>query len=520
MTDNAILAAVASRPPQAEVLIGDDQRWRAGALLAAVDELALRVQGCQVLAVLADNGPAWVISDLAALRAGVPQLPLPTFFSAHQLAHLLDQTGADTVLTDQPERIAALERGFLVSGRCCGLICLRRARPQSVSPLPAGTAKISFTSGSTGTPKGACLSAAGLIDTARAVSTRLADLPIARHLAVLPLSLLLENSAGVYAALLRGAQLHLPGLQTLGWQGMSGFDPAALMGSIGRAQASSLILVPELLKAWSLALAAGPSTAPDSLCYVAVGGARVASEAIAAARAVGIPAYQGYGLTECGSVVSLNRPGDDGAAGDDVGRPLDHVRVAAVDSELHVCSRAFLGYVGEPEQARERDTGRGEASSGNGMTDFATGDLGEVDAHGHLRLSGRRKNLLITSFGRNVSPEWVEAALLAQAPILQAIVVGDGQRSLRAVVVPLPGASAAAVADAIAAANASLPDYARIGGWIAASPFSLQNGLATGNGRPLRSAILQRHAEQLEQLFALPPAAGDTRNKEIADVFL
>lgn len=489
-------------------------------LLTAIDELASRLQGCQALAVLADNSPAWVMSDLAALRAGVPHLPLPTFFSARQLAHLLDQSGADAVLTDQPERIGALDLGFVVTGRWCDLIRLQRPRPRTASPLPAGTAKISFTSGSTGIPKGACLSAAGLIDTAQAVSTRLADLPISRHLAVLPLSLLLENCAGIYAPLLRGAEIQLPSLQSLGWQGMSGFDPAALMRSIARAQPCSLILVPELLKAWSFTLSASGARAPDSLHYVAVGGARIAPQAISTARALGIPAYQGYGLTECGSVVSLNRPGDESAADDDVGRPLDHVRIGVVDSQLHVSSRAFLGYLGQRRQGDEPNSSSEEPIVANEMAVVATGDLGHLDDSGHLRLSGRRKNLLITSFGRNISPEWVEAALLAQAVILQAVVAGDAQRLLSAVIVPMPGASVAAVDAAVTAANATLPDYARIGGWITAAPFSLENGLATGNGRPMRSAILQKHASQLNQLAIPQNTAEDTRHKETADAFL
>lgn len=57
-----------------------------------------------------------------------------------------------------------------------------------------------------------------------------------------------------------------------------------------------------------------------------------------------MPAYQGYGLTECGSVVGLNRPGDDG---DGVGRPLPHVRVVIRDDEIHIASRAFCGYLGD-----------------------------------------------------------------------------------------------------------------------------------------------------------------------------
>lgn len=279
---------------------------------------------------------------------------------------------------------------------------------------------------------------------------------------------------------------------------------------------SSLILVPELLKAWSLTLAATQTKAPDSLCFVAVGGARVAPEAISTARKLGIPAYQGYGLTECGSVVSLNRPGDEATADDDVGRPLDHVRIAVVDDELQISSRAFLGYLDQPVDPAPADSAADTAPASAAVT-FSTGDLGHLDANGHLHLSGRRKNLLITSFGRNISPEWVEAALLSQPQILQAVVTGDAQPALSAILVPMPGVSAEALDAAVATANANLPDYARIGGWISTTPFTLQNGLATGNGRPMRHAILQKFAGQLDELMALPP---NMPEKETADVFL
>ena len=135
------------------------------------------------------------------------------------------------------------------------------------------------------------------------------------------------------------------------------------------------------------------------------------------------------------------------------------------------------------------------------MREFATGDLGALTADGHLQISGRRKNLLITSFGRNVAPEWVEAALLAQPAIAQALVAGEARPWLAALLVPAPGAGEAALAAAVAAANATLPDYARIGGWAAAEPFTPTNGQATGNGRPKRAAILSHYAAALAALY-------------------
>jgi long-subunit acyl-CoA synthetase (AMP-forming) len=494
MSGAALFEALARRPADTSVLGGGETPWSAGAVLTEAEALAGHLRGRQCLAVLADNSPTWAIADLGALRAGIPLLPLPTFFTPGQLRHALEQSGTDTLLTDDPGRIAALACGFIHEGNWQGLAWM--ARRTAKVGLPSGTAKISFTSGSTGTPKGVCLSATGLLDTAAAIAARLADLPIACHLAVLPLSLLLENSAGLYAPLLRGAEVCLPPLAALGWRGMSGFEPSLLQQAVTAFRPDSLILVPELLKAWSLYLAATQRAAPAGLTYVAVGGARVDAAVLATARHCGIPAHQGYGLTECGSVVSLNRPGDDG---DDVGQPLDHAAVQVAGDEIIVTTRAFLGYLGDPPRAF---ADRGE---------FLTGDLGWISADGHLHLSGRRKNLLITSFGRNVAPEWVESALLAQPAILQAVVAGEGRPWLAAVIVAAPGCDEAEVAAAVAAANAGLPDYARIGGWIPAAPFTLANQQATGNGRPLRDAILTSHAAALAELYAC---------KELTDVVL
>lgn len=482
MSNQLISDLLANRTDDSVIFQVSDRSWNAAEVRQEVDQLAERLTDTRVLAVLADNSPAWAMADFAALQSGVVHLPLPAFFSPAQMRHALEQTAADTLLTDQPERIGALDIGFAITGSWQGLTWMRRLVP--ATELPAGTAKVSFTSGSTGAPKGVCLSADGLFDTARALTERLFDLPLERHLAVLPLGLLLENVAGLYAPLWRAMPVDLPPLQTIGWQGMAGFDPAALNAAVNVKKPGSLILVPELFKAWSLYLAATGNRPDAALSYVAVGGARVDPALLTQARQLGIPAYQGYGLTECGSVVSLNRPGDDA---DDVGRPLGHAEIRIEDSEVMAKTRAFLGYAGTSENA-------------SGI-EFPTGDLGELTSNGHLKLAGRRKNLLITSFGRNISPEWVESVLLAQPAIAQAVVTGDGQPTLTAVLVAFPGVPEAALGAAVAAANAQLPDYARIGHWLSSPPFSPQNGMATGNGRPVRSAIINHFAADIAALY-------------------
>ena len=130
---------------------------------------------------------------------------------------------------------------------------------------------------------------------------------------------------------------------------------------------------------------------------------------------------------------------------------------------------------------------------------WPTGDLGRIDADGFLHVEGRRKNVLITGFGRNVSPEWVEAVLRSEGLVAQAVVFGEAQPALQAVLWPLrPEVPDAALDAAVASANATLPDYARIARWVRArAPFTAEAGLATANGRPRREAIQLLHADAL-----------------------
>ncbi|MGQ3058276.1 MAG: AMP-binding protein, partial [Nevskia sp.] len=220
------------------------------------------------------------------------------------------------------------------------------------------------------------------------------------------------------------------------------------------------------------------------LRVVAVGGASVSPRLIDRAVALGLPVYEGYGLSECGSVVALNRPG--AARPGSVGRPLPGLDVQVSDrGELVVSGRGFLGYVGEAARAADAPV--------------ATGDLGHFDADGYLHLDGRSKNLIVTAFGRNVSPEWIERELTVAAAIPQAAVFGDGQPSLSAVIAST--ASDAAIDAALAAVNALLPDYARVRRWLRAdAPFSTANQQLTANGRPRRAAIVAAYGARLTAL--------------------
>jgi long-chain acyl-CoA synthetase len=461
----------------------------------AVAELAgvLRRAGVHVLATRCDNAVAWAVIDLAAWTAGIVHVPVPSFFTRAQLAHVLTRSGADALLGSrgaEPDTAlyglpgARIEPPIWSAGiRLEFLRFDAAARPQRPR-LPEGTVKLSFTSGSTGTPKGACLSGDGLRATAEGIAQALAPLGISRHLCALPLPVLLENVAGLYAPLAAGATVVIPPLAEVGLTGSSRFDPALLQRAVERFSADSVIVLPQMLRAWAAwRTASGRSDAPAPR-FIAVGGAAVGAATLAAARAAGLPAYEGYGLTEAGSVQTLNLPGADrpGSAG----RPLPHARVRVSDEgEVEVAGALMRGYLGDPPAPQP--------------TWWATGDLGRIDDAGYLHLSGRRRNVLITSFGRNLSPEWVETALQSQPAIAWAAVFGEGRPAPCAVLWPSLADLPDAVLDAaVRAACAELPDYARPGHWVrATAPFDAAHGMATINGRPCRDAIEHQHRAAL-----------------------
>lgn len=459
--------------------------WRQ--LKANVDYFASLLDARRV-AILMANSCAWAVLDLALQRRGETCIPLPAFFSDEQLTHVLDDSAADFVVTDQPERIAALlgmapTLEFRVAGRTVAAFRpVGRAEPG----FPAGTAKLTYTSGTTGRPKGVCIGAQAMATVAANLGEAVNATSYDRSLSLLPLSTLLENIGGLYAPLYRGAAACLPDLADCGLAGSSEVEPARLVAALARFRPTSMIVVPQLLKVLVEAFESG-APPPRQLRFVAVGGARTAPALLERARAVAVPVYEGYGLSEACSVVSINLPGCDRPGS--VGKPLPHagVRIAA-DGEIIVTGTLFSGYLGRP---------------GAPSTQWATGDLGYIDADGYLHVSGRKRNAYATAFGRNVSPEWVEGELLADDALIQAAVFGEARPYNIAVVVPRPGADSASVATAVGRANRRLPDYARVHRWaIAEAPFSPHNGLASAAGAVNRDAVGAAHNTAILSLFS------------------
>lgn len=493
----AILEAItqhAQQHPQAIALQGERQILTYAQLGAAIDHLAdyLSQQTPRALGLLMDNGPAWVVADLAAARANVPVVPLPGFFTAMQLQHTLDDAGVDTIWTDQPARLPALgERHEHYPLDIAGsrLTVLQRHARRAVA-LPRFISKVTYTSGTTGQPKGVCLQGDTLQTVAQSLCEATAMSEQDRHLGVLPLATLLENLGGIYVPLLAGATVVLPSLASLGFTGSARLDVIPFHRLLHESEASTAILTPQILQALVEHREHGATHLP-ALRFVAVGGAPVAPVLLARAAECGLPVFEGYGLSECGSVVAVNTP--EQARPGSVGKPLAHVQVTfADDGELIVHGPVCAGYLGETLHSHP-------------VRKLATGDLGYLDDDGYLYLTGRKKNLFITSYGRNVAPEWVERELCVQPGIAQAAVFGDGKPWNVAVIVPSADSSPAIIEHALNNANHQLPDYAQVRNWVCASqPFTPANGQYTATGRPRRAPIWQAYADQIEALYLNP----------------
>lgn len=486
---NDIIGAVfdhARRTPQVVALRGEVHAVTYAALAAAISQTAerLRARGVRTVALLLDNVPAWVVVDLGSQLADIALVPLPGFFSDEQLAHAIEDAAVELVVTDDPVRVLRLrvaglepDDGIDVLGTPCAMIAVSARRP----PLSAGIAKVTYTSGTTGTPKGVCLSQNAIDAVARALYARVGPEVVRRHLCLLPLATLLENIGGLYLPLLAGGEILLWPSTRTGLHGAAGLDAHRLVQALRTSGATSAILIPQMLQAL-VALAAHLPAAR----FLAVGGAPVAPELLRRTAELRLPVFEGYGLSENASVVCLNTP--DAHRPGSVGRPLPHAAVrVAPDGEILVRGGLFTGYLHDAAPT---------------LVDgyWRTGDLGHVDGDGYVHLTGRKKNMFITAYGRNVAPEWVERELLLQPAIAQAVVHGEARPFNAAVIVAR--ANAAHVEEAIERANRMLPDYARVSGFaLADEPFSVANGELTGTGRPRRAAILARYGARLNALY-------------------
>jgi long-subunit acyl-CoA synthetase (AMP-forming) len=408
-----------------------------------------------------------VVWQLALAWAGRTVVPLPDFFSPTQLSHLVGDAGLEAIIAapDDAERLQHLGAPLLFP------VTLSETTKEPLAEPIGGAGWIIYTSGTTGKPKGVMLGEGQVGTSVRALAEAVAAHPDDRMLSVLPYALLLEQVAGLALPLSVGASIVLCP------------DMGALARLAEATSATATILVPELLAVWVAGLEETGRRAPDSLRFVAVGGAAVPPRLAERAWAVGLPVHEGYGLTECCSVVAVNRPGQRRPG--TVGKPLSGVAVSIDNGEIVVGGPTVMhGYLG--------------GSNPDGV--YRTGDAGHFDAEGRLVVEGRIDDIIVTTGGRNIHPGWIESMISADPRVARCAVVSGGLHP-RAVLVPadprLADLTPAEIEALVARLTADAPDYARPrANCLMADAALAAHGLLTANGR-LRRRAIATHLEKL-----------------------
>ncbi|GAB3447379.1 AMP-binding protein [Insolitispirillum peregrinum] len=450
-----VVSAIRGCDPRRVALSDQSGQWSYGELVQAI---ARRAAAWRVLppvvGVLMPRDRRAVAAELALASLGRTVVPLPDFFSPAQWQHMVADAGIAVVVT-------VAEWQDRLTGIAVPTVLYPAADDGSTLTVAEPSRRIIYTSGTSGQPKGVVLDEGQMAASLAGLKVAARARPDDVHLSLLPFSLLLEHLCGVLLPLSVGARVHIA---------QSPLEAEAV-------QATTAVVVPALLRDWVAGLQVARRQAPASLRLVAVGGAPVAEALAEQAWACGLPVHEGYGLSECCSVVAVNRPGARRAG--TVGKPLAGVTVEIEDGEIVVSGPTVMaGYLG-----RAPAGGR-----------WHTGDLGSLDDDGYLRVLGRKDAVIVTAQGRNISPDWIEAGMLTD-PLIRcaALLAGTGGDSgTQALIVPHPQAGEQDWDARVAATVRDFPAYARPQRvTVIPADLARQYALFTLDGRPRRAALMR-----------------------------
>jgi long-chain acyl-CoA synthetase len=462
-------AALAQGRTSPAYLAETAEGWRPVSWDAAgrrVDELAhgLLARGVRrgdAVGILARTSLEWVLLDWALMSIGAVVVGLYPTSSAKEVAYILDHSEAVLVVVEDEEQRAKVEGRNVLSfaeldalaaeGRAAAAEdpgAVERARDEVAED---DLATLIYTSGTTGPPKGCMLTHRNCAVAATRVDTQLTQ-PDDVLLLFLPLAhsfgrivnhshpfhgytlALLADPVGAVRAIPEVRPTALPAVPRV-------FEKIRAGIEAGFAETTG---VKRALVDWALRTGAHRderrirAAIADRLVFSKVkqrlggrlriglsGGAPLATEHLEFFRTIGLLVVEGYGLTETASSCTVNRP--DSYRFGTVGEPVDGCEVRlAEDGELLVRSRTiFTGYYKDEEATRAAFTDDGW---------FRTGDVGEIDADGFVRITDRKKDLIITAGGKNIAPQNLENALKAHREISQALVVGDRRPYVAALV--------------------------------------------------------------------------------------
>jgi long-chain acyl-CoA synthetase len=288
---NSILAAV-RRATESQPALDDGVR-RIGCAdlnhLVEQERRWLSSFGLRDCALVADNSSGWVVSDLALMACGAANAAIPINFTAEQVSHALHDSGVEFVLTESRMRACAEHAGFATAGRSdrTGLTLMYRRRACLRQKIPPGVLKVSYRAVGMSQPSAVMLSAVMLEHAAEQLLRAHATRPVARHLAFLPLSSVLENIGGLYVPLLQGSEVLLK-TRAVAAMSCAPNGVETLLEVLRHERPNSVALTAELLGAVVNAAERGWRV-PSELVSVVIDSDSVSAELLQRARACGLP---------------------------------------------------------------------------------------------------------------------------------------------------------------------------------------------------------------------------------------
>lgn len=404
------------------------------------------------VAILSENRWEWLVADHAILTAGAADVPIHSPSTAAQIQYQLEHSGACGIVVstnDQWAKVASI----LDQVPSLKFAILIDARPES-SPIPTYTwdglrqlgvragakgrqeidarqakinddslATIIYTSGTTSRPKGVMLSHGNLLT--NAVASVIVNGANSSDVIMnwLPLSHVFARLSDHYTSTLTGMTMGLAQ------------SANTVLDDVKEIQPSYFTTVPRLMeKAWAV-LMAQPQADRVALARkmfgrrlknMTSGGGPLPPHIAYDFKDLGLLIYEGYGLTETSPIISVNREGHWKIG--TVGRAIIDVEVKIAD-DGEIITRGphvMQGYWRDPEATK--------AAIKDGW--FYTGDLGSLDEDGYLKITGRKKDLIVTAGGKNIAPAAIEALLVQDDFIEQAIAHGDARPFVSAIIVP------------------------------------------------------------------------------------
>lgn len=474
-------------PKSDAVATKEGTSWRAYStqeLLDVSERLALGLMGLGVtaghkVALCSGNRSEWALVDQAILRIGAVTVPIYPTSGKEDYAYILKHAGVNVCFTSNAEiRAKAAQEGgpqhLFTFDRIAGARhwteVLELGSPNEVSTLRKyeqqvksdDLATIIYTSGTTGKPKGVMLTHNNIISNLEASISRFPVDSQAKAISFLPLSHIYERML-MYMYMRTGVSIYFQeSLEDLGERirevqpDVFTAVPRLLEKIYDKIIAKGEVLtgIKRWLFFWALDLGFRYDVHGRSWWYkvqlsiarklifskwiealggrvrvIASGSAALQERLARVFNAAGVPVMEGYGLTESSPVISVNDLRNDGLRFGTVGRPIPGVQVRiAEDGEILAKGpNIMVGYYMEPDMTRE-------AIDADGW--LHTGDIGEINKEGFLRITDRKKEIFKTSGGKYVAPQVLENRMKASRFIEQAMVIGENRKFPAALIVP------------------------------------------------------------------------------------